>query len=273
MKLFQPSKDNLDEVVFENRNKLYGAYAIRKDYDANLTKATISSFLLLIFLVAGLHVASYFKSDIPEIIPSGSGPGLSDKPIEILTNINIVPDNPIGAITQNVNTGVFQIIRDHLMPPPQRDPVEPPANPTGGQQGTGPSGPDMGGGGTPGTGGLGEGGGPSEPIIETPQEPVTFAEHMPAFPGGMDKLADFLQHNIKYPGNAREIGLEGKVVVSFVVNKNGEISDIKLRKAIGFGFDDEAMRVVAAMPKWTPGSQNGKTVPVQMILPVVFKLH
>ncbi|MFA8299868.1 MAG: energy transducer TonB [Hyphomicrobiales bacterium] len=116
------------------------------------------------------------------------------------------------------------------------------------------------------------------PIIEEESEPVEaeifmIVEDEPQFPGGMGKLMKFLGNNIKYPMIAKESGIQGKVYLSFVVEPNGSISNIKILRGIGGGCDEEAVRVVKSMPKWKPGKQRGKAVRCAFNLPVVFKLQ
>ena len=97
-------------------------------------------------------------------------------------------------------------------------------------------------------------------------------EDDPEFPGGMDSLLAFLQRNIVYPELARENGIEGKVYVTFVVETDGSISNVKVLRDIGGGCGQEAVRVVMLMPKWKPGKQAGKAVRVQYNLPIYFVL-
>ncbi len=103
--------------------------------------------------------------------------------------------------------------------------------------------------------------------------PLTFVEEMPTPDGGEEALYKYLQNNIKYPPEARDADLEGKVWVTFVVEKDGNITDVKLMRDIGGGCGAEAVRVVKAMPKWKPGRQNGVAVRVQYNLPVTFTLQ
>ena len=95
---------------------------------------------------------------------------------------------------------------------------------------------------------------------------------MPEFPGGRDAMIKFLSENIKYPEEARKQGISGRVYVTFVVEADGEITDIKLLRGIGGGCDEEAMRVVSIMPKWEPGYQRGVPVRVQFNLPIKYSL-
>jgi protein TonB len=93
---------------------------------------------------------------------------------------------------------------------------------------------------------------------------------MPEFPGGMQAMYNYITNNLQYPKLAKESNRTGRVMLSFVVNADGSISDIKIMEGIGFGCDDEAMRVVSEMPTWRPGIQNGTQVPVRLILPINF---
>ena len=110
-----------------------------------------------------------------------------------------------------------------------------------------------------------------EEVVEA--EVFTIVEQMPRFPGGDAKMYEYLGKNIKYPQIARETGIQGRVFVNFVVEPDGSVSNVKVLRGIGGGCDEEAMRVVKGMPKWSPGKQRGKTVRVSYTLPVVFKLQ
>ena len=110
-----------------------------------------------------------------------------------------------------------------------------------------------------------------EEVVE--QEIFQIVEEMPAFPGGEQKLMEYVGKNIKYPQIARETGIQGRVFIGFVVEPDGSVSNVKLLRGIGGGCDEEAMRVVKSMPKWKPGKQRGKAVRVSYMLPVNFKLQ
>jgi len=98
------------------------------------------------------------------------------------------------------------------------------------------------------------------------------AEEMPEFPGGVEALMDFVGKNVKYPEEAKEKEISGRVFVSFVIEKDGSVSNVKVLRGIGGGCDEEAVRVIKAMPKWTPGKQKGKPVRVNYQIPINFKL-
>jgi TonB family protein len=98
-------------------------------------------------------------------------------------------------------------------------------------------------------------------------------ESLPAFEGGMDAFYRYVANEIKYPLLARKTGVEGRVDVQFVVEKDGSLSDVKAINGIGAGCDAEAVRVVQNAPRFMPGTQQGKPVRVQMVMPIIFKLN
>ena len=99
------------------------------------------------------------------------------------------------------------------------------------------------------------------------------AEFMPEFPGGTSALMKYLSANIKYPTMSQEIGSQGRVIVQFVVDRDGSITNPQVVRGIDAHLDKEAIRVISAMPKWKPGTQNGKKVRVKYTVPVVFRLQ
>ena len=101
----------------------------------------------------------------------------------------------------------------------------------------------------------------------------TVVESMPGFPGGDGARMKYLASNIKYPTLARESGIQGRVFVTFVVETDGRVTDVKILRGIGGGCDEEAVRVIKNMPKWNPGKQRGKSVRVQFNMPILFKLN
>lgn len=97
-------------------------------------------------------------------------------------------------------------------------------------------------------------------------------EEMPNFPGGMEGLREYLTKNVRYPADAHTAGQQGRVIVSFIVKKDGSIANVKVVRSISPSLDKEAERVITAMPKWIPGKQRGKAVNVQFTVPVAFRL-
>ena len=111
--------------------------------------------------------------------------------------------------------------------------------------------------------------------VKQPEEEVIFqvVEQMPEFPGGMSEAMKFLAKNIKYPVAAQQAKIEGRVIVQFVVGKDGSISDVHTVRSVSPELDAEAIRVVSMMPKWNPGKQRGKAVPVSYTMPIMFRLQ
>jgi len=110
-----------------------------------------------------------------------------------------------------------------------------------------------------------------QPVVKS--EPLIIVQEMPQFPGGEAELFKFLVHHLRYPPEAKEIGVTGRVFVYFVVEPDGSISSLSVKRGIGSGCDEEALRVVALMPRWSPGKQGGIPVRVQFTLPVKFTLQ
>lgn len=113
---------------------------------------------------------------------------------------------------------------------------------------------------------------------EAPEEEVAdeifdIVEDQPGPPGGMGAFYKYVGKSMKYPSQARRMGIEGRVFVQFVVDKTGNLTDVRAIKGIGAGCDEEAVRVLKNAPKWTPGKQRGRPVKVRMILPITFKLN
>lgn len=105
----------------------------------------------------------------------------------------------------------------------------------------------------------------------TRKSPIfTAVEHEPEFPGGMQKFSKFLQNSIRYPAEAHDKNIQGKVFITFVVEKDGSLTDIKVVRGIGGGCDEEAVRVMKLSPKWNPGTQNSHTVRVFYTIPLSF---
>ena len=114
---------------------------------------------------------------------------------------------------------------------------------------------------------------PPAPKPEVATKVFDVVEEMPSFPGGNAALMSYLNSNTKYPVVAQENGVQGRVIISFVVERDGSISDVKVARSVDPSLDREAQRVVKSMPRWTPGKQNGQTVRVKYTVPVVFRLQ
>ena len=109
----------------------------------------------------------------------------------------------------------------------------------------------------------------------TGKQPITYSgvEQVPEPVGGIQALSQYLAQTLRYPVDAQRSNVQGKVFVSFVVNTDGSLQDVKVLKGLGFGTDEEAVRVVSRMPKWKPGIQRGEPVRVKFNLPIAFTLY
>ena len=114
----------------------------------------------------------------------------------------------------------------------------------------------------------------SETIVDEDENDEVYqvVDQMPEFPGGMEALEAFIKDNIQYPDSAKNNNMQGRVLVSFVVNKDGSIADPVVIRSADHIFDDEAITVIRSMPNWIPGKLHGETVRVQFTVPVTFRL-
>lgn len=262
--------DYLD-VIFYNRNKNYGGYQLRRTYADRMGKAVGTLFGIL---AAGVLTAMLYgpKADANAgIISCPMGP------IELtkFTEVNLTPPAP-PEVKQpkpeivKVKTNAFTV------PVVTKDPIEPTqqmSTITDLKTGEPGIGNEAGNAGT-GTGKIGDGSGNDKgnggPVVSLPEPPRKIAEIMPAYNGDMQQ---YLANNVRYPEQARNAGIEGRVIVEFVIDEEGRVTMVHVVRGIGGGCDEEALRVVSAMPKWTPGKQNGRAVKVFFSLAVKFVLQ
>lgn len=101
-------------------------------------------------------------------------------------------------------------------------------------------------------------------------EIYNIVEEMPEFPGGTSKMMEYIQDNLQYPAEAKELNVHGRVIVQFVIERDGTISNVKVLRGLGSGCDEEAIRLITSMPKWKPGKQRGKEVRTYFTYPITF---
>ena len=111
------------------------------------------------------------------------------------------------------------------------------------------------------------------PVEEPVDDFFDIVEENASFPGGKKAYAKYLKKNLRYPRQARRMGIEGKVYVQFIINRDGSLVDVHVVKGIGAGCDEEALRVIKNSPKWNPGKQRGRAVRQRMVIPIVFRLN
>ena len=251
---------SLDELVFEHRNKLYGAYVIRKSYADRLNRAVLLVFgsVMAVFLLTMI-----LPSKAPNLIPETTGRkivDLFDQP-----TIDVEVQKPIKPTT--VRKAVA-----NLAPVATKEP-DPPVDSPQAEAGSGAV-DGIEGGEAPtevGFEGTGTEAVATPAIPETPKI-VDVAEFMPQYKGGTSAMVKFISNKMRYPPIARRTEVEGTVYVSFVINTDGSVIDVKVVKGISKECDAEALRVVSSMPYWLAGRQGNVPVMVRMVLPIKFQL-
>ena len=256
------TKGDLNEILFEHRNKTYGAYSLRKNYDNRILFGFLFT-LSFILLIAG--APKFFKNSILPIV---------DVDITDTTKIIFVTDalpiekpkveKLVEKTTKSVNDKLIYTTSDSTdTQKPDSTNLLANNDPNNGKPGGNDSlqigfNNPIGGGGK---------------LPKDPTKIIAVPDKQPEFPGGYSALQKFLSGNIKYPQRAFDDKVYGKVWLSFVVDETGKIKEVKyLNEKFGLGLEEEAMRVVKMMPEWTPGVYQGENVSVLFKLPVNFKI-
>jgi protein TonB len=257
------------DVVFTGRNKAYGAYELRKENPRNTNKALIIGVAAFVLLISFKTIINAIEGFIPK----------ADEKVKV--NEVVLPPPPVN--------------EQQKPPPPPPEPPKPkvdqvrfpppvvkPDNEV--QEKDPPTVKELE---VADPGQKDQKGDPNadiridEPVgnsdvkqvvEENPNQIFTAVEQAPTFPGGDGAFGKYLGKNIRYPAIARENNVQGRVVLTFVVERDGSLTDIKVLRSLGSGTDEEAVRVLKASPKWKPGIQNGRPVRVQYSIPVNFTL-
>lgn len=251
-----------EDIVFENRNKAYGAYVLRTLYSKNVLVGVAITLVIMALVFYSPDIIALFKSEeVVEKAPPRklvytelSAPPPIDKPKppppqvalpKLQKVIKFVPPKVVKEeVVEEIPT--IEEIKQHEVAAVEIE-------------------------------------GPTEVVFEEPVAEVvveeeedkifTVVEQQPEFEGGYAAMMAFIKKNMRYPASARRMGIDGTVYVSFVVSKDGTISEVKTIRGISADCDKEAMRVVSMMPPWKPGRQNGKPVFVRFVLPIKFQLN
>jgi protein TonB len=258
MKTVTTEATSMDDLIFENRNHAYGAYALRKGYPSNVNRAAVVS----LGLAAAITALSFMKRDIIIEAPVPKDP----RPFTFDKDVTIVPEpKPAQPVQQQRTRGALPPVAtanpiDEIVTPVDTAPYE-----AGTETGTddvfvdGPlTGVDV-----------------AEPVEVLPVVDDKIYDHTEVaaqYAGGMEALMKFMSKHVKYPAIARRLGIQGTVYVGFVVGKSGEILDARVIKGIDVSCDNEALRVINLMKNWSPGKQGGAPVKVRMVLPITFRL-
>ncbi|MDX5346403.1 MAG: TonB family protein, partial [Hymenobacteraceae bacterium] len=257
----------LDDIVFEGRNRAYGAYLLRKLYPTNLFKATLYATALFLLLLCIPIVQNLLRPAetftpivttkpshhlvevkpitpvIPEEKPRVEEPAPPTQKVKstqftdpkvVANNQPVTTEFPDQDKLSKTNIGTETVTEGIDTPPPGIEA------------------------GNTSTTGSGTGTAPTEDFV--------YVEQMPSFGAGDAELLGYLAKNIRYPEKAQKMGVEGMVIVSFVIAPDGSVTKLNVVKGLGFGTEEEAIRVLKNMPKWKPGYQNGTAVPVKITL-------
>lgn len=245
---------DLFEMVFSGRNQAYGGYVLRKKYNKYLLISVILAVLLFTGLTVGPVIYYYFEP-IPlldnDLITDVQYYSVLPPPDETLNRLaGSLPKPP-----QEVQAPVVvdSVTAEKLKPVEENPPVEEETTATD-------------------TAGKGQGNAVSGHGEGDAAGIVTVIDVFPKYPGGDDARLWFLRKNVHYPETALKAGAQGVVVVVFIIEADGSLSNIEVTKGVGGGCDEEAMRVVKLMPKWEPARRNGRSVRVVVRMPIVFRL-
>ncbi|WP_266362840.1 energy transducer TonB [Tellurirhabdus rosea] len=266
----------LDDIVFNNRNKAYGAYTLRKTYPTTIYRSVIiGSALFLLGMASPTIISVLTPEEKEEVMVEVDLMKVAPPPIDP----NEPPPPPPPPVElPKVNTVKFlppEVKPDEEVPeetpPPTVEELKEAVAAEKTQEGD-PNAEEV-------IAAPEETAGPTkvEAAVEVApkkdDEIFTVVEQQPEFPGGQSAMYAWLGKNIRYPAAASRANVSGRVFVSFVVNTDGSIQDVQVLKGLGFGTDEEAQRVVKQMPKWRPGKQSGRAVRVKYNLPINFQLE
>ncbi len=246
-----------NQVVFEGRNKLYGAFVLRRDYVKRLMMAVGGSLIIVGLAISTPMIAAAFAKDDAEV----DAKKIVDVNLELFEEdkkeepppppVDIPPPPKIETVQFTALEAVDEPVEE---PPPTQEILEETVAATTSQEG--------------------EKGEEAPPEVVN-DEIMLFAavEEKPEFPGGEKKFYEYLGKNMKYPQMEAEQGITGRVFVEFLIDRDGSIADVKALRGVSPGLDKEAVCVIRAMPNWSPGKQNGRPVRVRYVIPVNFNLR
>jgi protein TonB len=276
------SVQKLEEILFEHKNKTFGAYYLRK----NKKNYILIGFLHAILATFIFTLQVFFKKWISN---SDSNTDTKSVVVNIINFEELAPPPSIERPNIQINKVAYnsnvrftepiikkdELVRDMSLPPTQSELKT--YNP-GLQDFKGNDSLHYSGNLVPifsndsNKENDSEKHKPKLPDKDKEEEVFHIVEKMPMFPGGEIEMLKFLANNIQYPKEAIQLGIEGKVFIQFTVDKNGNIKDAKVVKGIGGGCENEALRVINMMPAWEPGMINNKAVSVKFVIPITFKI-
>ncbi len=251
----QERADSFDEIVFVGRNREYGAYYLRKKYNKYILIAFLFGFSIVSTAVVTPLVYSYYNRDklkraLENIVTAElenikneeppPPPPPPPPPAEIVQQIKFVAPEVVDTVKDEVEIATADDLVSVINEPP-----------------------------------------PTEIVVEEKkdevivEEKIFFAvEESATFMGGdIESFRGWIQEHMKFPESAIEMGIEGKVILSFVINSRGAVENAKILRGVDPALDQEVIRVIQSSPKWIPGKQGGKAVKQQFTIPIAFKLQ
>ena len=267
------------DLMFENRNKEYGAYVLRRQTTARNIKSIIAVLiifaLVMVYMVAKNAYDDYQKAHMAQTQVTELTALQEQKKEAKVERKEIVKQEKVEQVVEKVKSSI-----KFTAPVIKKDNEVNPEDEMKSQDEIMNSKVAVGFANVIGNDEAGEVLKAKEALVTEPVKPkeeenkvFDVVEQMPSFPGGMAALMAYLQKSIKYPPVAEENGIQGRVVCTFVVERDGSVTDVRVAKSVDPSLDKEAVRVVSAMPKWIPGKQNGQSVRVKYTLPVTFRLQ
>lgn len=262
-------KSEWTDLVFKNRNKTYGAYLLRAESSSITLRALLFTVPAFVLMIAGPGI--YKRLSPEEVLPVETS-----RPVEIADirpverqKEKIEPpkaEPELKKVKMVKLTANVAVVKDPVAEPPMLEDIKDAVIGQVTQAGEATKAsvaPVV---------SSGNGNGIEVPEVDNKVYDAIGVDQFPEFEGGMSAWAKFIQRNMRYPSMAQENGTQGKVFISFVVEVDGSITDVKLLKGIGNGCDEEAMRVIKKSPRWKPGQQNDRKVRVRYNMPLSFQL-
>jgi len=248
------------DIVFENRNKAYGAYLLRKIYNKTMTFAVIVGATIILISVGVPLIASYYNKNKKNLIEKDVSMEMTDMkapdedapppppppppPAAIETQVKFTAPVVVDSVETETDLGTA----DDMLQNNQSSTLDTNAFTVQKEE-------------------------EKEEVIEKPREVFVIVEEMPEFPGGEIALRTFIAENTKYPPVARENNIQGKVYVRFVVTWEGKVDQVTIVRKIDPLLEEEAIRVVKSLPIWKAGKQRGQPVNVWYTVPITFQLQ
>ncbi len=265
------------DLVFEGRNKAYGAYRLRKSTTKRNILAMVAVVLLLIVAFIILTVKNFVdeqraKVAMTQVVELTNYDQPKKKAEVKQKKVEVEPERVVERVKSSIKFTAPVIKKDEEVKPDEELKTQDELMSTKTAIGTFDvkGNDDANGEILKAKEVIAE---PEPPKHEEENKVFDIVEQQPLFPGGPTALMKYLSENTKYPVVAQENGVQGRVTVQFVVEKDGSISDVHVLRGVDPSLDKEAVRVVKSMPRWTPGKQNGITVRVNYRVPVLFRLQ